>query len=101
MTRAELVAGLRERFARLRPAFPDVIERMRRLSSERLLESYCRCTGCGGMHFTPAELVALAAKFDDVDAFMAHTEELALQRVPKRCLDATDRREAEILRSRN
>ena len=101
MTRAELIAALRARFIEKRPEFPEHHERIRNLSGERLLESYCNCVGCGGRHFTPAELVERAEAFDDVDAFMEALQAIALERVPKRCLDITDRVHAAIMGTRN
>jgi hypothetical protein len=101
MTRAELVAALRERFAEVRPEFPELAALVRYVSSERLLESHCRCVGCGAMHFTPAELVARAEPVTDIGTFIEAMQALALERVPPSCLRATARRERELLASRN
>lgn len=101
MTRAELIQALRDRVARQRPEFPEIVERARLVSSQRLLEAHCRCAGCGRMHFTPAELVERAKWFADLDSFMEAIQAIALERVPPACLRETDRIHAEIMGSRN
>jgi hypothetical protein len=101
MTRAELIQALRERFIRVRPEWPDIAEIVRAVSGDRLLDSHCRCTGCGGYHFTPDELVTRAAAFTDVDSFMQAMQAIALERVPAACLRETDRVHAAIVGGRN
>lgn len=85
MTRAELVSALRERFARLRSGFPDIVAVSRYVSGGRLLEAYASCGACGQFHVQPAELVELAWQVATIDEWLPRAQALCVQRFPERC----------------
>ena len=96
MTEAELAAALRERFARLRKEFPELVEMTRQVSDERFLQAHARCSACKKFHVTVRDFVAVAEQSKDLDECLAALQALCVKRFPARCLKKIDQIEGKI-----
>ncbi len=100
MTKAELAAAFRERFARIRKDFPELIDMMSRVSDERVIEGHLRCGACKCFHLSVRGALRKAASSASFQEFLDWTQDNALRTWPKRCIAELGRIEAAITQSK-